>query len=162
MSWVKTNTSTGRLLYSMVILTLVTVGLCVFLTRSAPVRAVPQTKTANLVPEATFAADAGSLGAIPDSDISSPVCQNNSTTFRDVTFTVSGQSGTVSTVKVDFNASHTYLQDLEVTLTAPSAQSLLLFAATGTTSTTANNCGSTGSDSALSSANTYTFADTAA
>src|SRR3954449_6922569 len=44
-------------------------------------------------PTAVFAADAASLGAIPDSNLTTPACQNNSTTFRDVTFTVSGLTG---------------------------------------------------------------------
>jgi subtilisin-like proprotein convertase family protein len=52
------------------------------------------------------------------------------------------------------------LQDLDVSLIAPSAQSLLLFSATGTTTTVANSCAGSAND--LSSANTYTFADTAA
>ena len=132
MSRVKANTSTGRLLYSVVILTLVTMGFCIFLYTTGSVDANSQ-PALNAVPEATFAANAGTLGAIPDSDVGSPVCQNNSTTFRDVTFTASGLTGAISSVSVNFNASHTYLQDLEVTLIAPSAQSLLLFSATGTT-----------------------------
>ncbi len=109
---------------------------------------------------ATFPANAGTLGAIPDSNLTTPACQNNSTTFRDVTFTVSGMTGAISSVEIAFNASHTYIQDLEVTLSAPSGQSLLLFSATGTTSTSANACGSFGFRN-LQSANTYTFADSA-
>jgi subtilisin-like proprotein convertase family protein len=108
----------------------------------------------------TFLADPSSLGAIPDSDIGSPVCQNNSTTFRDVTFTVSGlPSATV--VSLSFRASHTFLQDLEVSLRAPGGSpSHLLFSATGTTSTVANTCAGSAND--LSTANLYTFTDTAA
>jgi subtilisin-like proprotein convertase family protein len=110
---------------------------------------------------ATFPANAPSLGAIPDSDIGSPVCQNNSTTFKDVTFTVTGLPGTVSSAIVSFSASHTFLQDLEVSLRAPGGSpSHLLFSATGTTSTVANTCAGSAND--LSSINTYTFADTAA
>ncbi len=110
---------------------------------------------------ATFPADPSSLGPIPDSDVGSPVCQNNSTTFRDVTFTVSGLSGQVSAAAVSFNASHTFLQDLEVSLISPSgSQSLLLFSATGTTTTVANSCAGSAND--LTTANTYTFSDTAA
>jgi subtilisin-like proprotein convertase family protein len=105
----------------------------------------------------TFSANPASLGAIPDSDVTAPVCQNESTTHRDVTFNVSGLSDNVAAVSVSFNASHTYLQDLEVTLIAPNAANLLLFSATGTTSTTPNACGPNSND--LSSLNTYTFAD---
>lgn len=106
-----------------------------------------------------FPADASSLGIIPDSDIASPQCQNNSTTFRDVTFTISGVAGYVNQIGVVFNASHPFLQDLEVTLKAPTGQSLLLFSATGTTSTTPNSCA--GSSNDLINANTYSFSDTA-
>ncbi len=108
----------------------------------------------------TFQANPASLGAIPDSDIGSPVCQNNSTTFRDVTFTVGGAGGLVVVSAVSFNASHTFLQDLEVSLRAPGGSpSHLLFSATGTTSTVANTCA--GSSNDLSTANTYTFTDIA-
>jgi subtilisin-like proprotein convertase family protein len=159
MSWFKANTSAGRLLYSIVILTLVTMGFCIFLSTTQSVDANSGSKAANVVPEATFAANTATLGAIPDSDVGSPACQNNSTTSRDVTFTASGLSGSISSVSVSFSASHTYLQDLEVTLIAPSAQQLLLFSATGTTTTVANSC--TGNTNDLSTANTYTFADSA-
>src|SRR5215470_6612285 len=127
MSWFKANTSAGRLLYSVVILTLVTMGFCIFLSTTQSVDANSALKSANLVPEATFQADTATLGGIPDSNVGTPVCQNNSTTMRDVTFTASGLTGAISSVSVSFNASHTFLQDLEVTLIAPSAQSLLLF-----------------------------------
>ena len=159
MSWFKANTSAGRLLYSVVILTLVTMGFCIFLSTTQSVDANSNSKAANLVPEATFPANTATLGAIPDSDVASPACQNNSTTFKDVTFTASGLTGSITSVSVSFSASHTYLQDLEVTLIAPSAQQLLLFSATGTTTTVANSC--TGNTNDLSTANTYTFADSA-
>ncbi len=113
-------------------------------------------------PEATFAANAASLGAIPDSDLATPTCANNSTTKLDVTFTASGLTGAVQNVSVSFNAAHTYPNDLEVTLIAPNGASHLLFAATGTTSTAANACAQLVSGSNdLSSSNTYTFNDAA-
>lgn len=109
---------------------------------------------------AVFPATPGSLGAIPDSNIASPVCQNNSTTFRDVEFVVTGLGGNVTSAVVSFSASHSFLQDLEVSLRGPGGSpSHLLFSATGTTATAANSCAGSASD--LSSANTYTFADTA-
>ena len=108
----------------------------------------------------TFPADPASLGGIPDSDLTSPTCQNASTTFKDVTFTVTGLPGSAFVVAVSFSASHTYLQDLEVSLRAPGGSpSHLLFSATGTTSTVVGTCA--GSSNDLSTANTYTFADTA-
>lgn len=106
---------------------------------------------------AVIVANAGSLGVIPDSNAGSPQCQNNSTNFRDVTFSVSSLDGVVESVAVRFNASHTFTQDLEVTLFAPTGQSLLLFSATGTTNTAPNSCAGTAND--LSAANTYTFSD---
>jgi subtilisin-like proprotein convertase family protein len=110
---------------------------------------------------ATFPANAASLGVIPDTDLSEPTCQNNSSTFKDVTFTVSGLIGTVSNVAVSFSASHSYLQDLEVSLRGPGNVPFhLLFSATGTTSTVVGTCA--GSSNDLSTANTYTFSDTAA
>jgi len=109
---------------------------------------------------ATFPADVPSLGAIPDSNLTSPTCQNASATFKDITFTVTGLTGTVSTAEVSFSASHTYLQDLEVSLRGPGAvPSHLLFSATGTTSTVVGTCAGSAND--LSTANTYTFADSA-
>lgn len=114
------------------------------------------------VPEAvtaTFAADPASLGAIPDTNATSPTCQNGATNQKDVTFTVTGLSGSITNVSVNFNASHTFIQDLEVTLIAPGGSpSHLLFSATGTTLTTANACGNGNN---LLNTNTYTFEDAA-
>ncbi|HMJ09681.1 MAG TPA: VCBS repeat-containing protein, partial [Pyrinomonadaceae bacterium] len=113
-----------------------------------------------VAPAATFPADNPSLGPIPDSDVTTPACQNNSTTFRDVTFPVTGLTGNVATVIVAFSASHSYLQDVEVTLRAPGGSpSHLLFAGTGTTSTSPNSC--VGSSNDLSLSNAYTFSDAA-
>jgi subtilisin-like proprotein convertase family protein len=111
-------------------------------------------------PSATFPADAPSLGLIPDANVTTGTCQTASTNSKDVTFTVSGLTGSVTSVSVNFNAFHSFLQDLEVTLIAPGGSpSLLLFSATGTTSTVVNSCAGSAND--LSSSNTYTFADTA-
>jgi subtilisin-like proprotein convertase family protein len=66
----------------------------------------------------------------------------------------------VTNAEVSFSASHTYLQDLEVSLRGPGGSpSHLLFSATGTTSTVVGTCA--GSSNDLSTANTYTFADSA-
>jgi subtilisin-like proprotein convertase family protein len=127
---------------------------------SAVTRAQEEPQRTPEATTATFPADAVTLGAIPDTNVGSPTCQNNSTNFRDVNFTVSGLTGTISAVAVSFNASHTFLQDLEVSLRGPGGSpSHLLFAATGTTATAANSCAGSAND--LSTANTYTFADTA-
>src|SRR5882757_1304472 len=82
---------------------------------------------------ATFPADAPSLGAIPDSNDTAVTCQTNSTNFKDITFTVTGLPGNITSAVVSFSASHSYLQDLEVSLRGPGGSpSHLLFAATGT------------------------------
>jgi subtilisin-like proprotein convertase family protein len=129
----------------------------------AKATAAPQKVEQAFQPEATsatFPANAGTLGAIPDTNQTSPTCQNAATNQRDVTFTVTGLSGNVTAASVNFNASHTFIQDLEVSLIGPGGSPThLLFSATGTTSTTVGAC-SNGND--LSSANTYNFADTAA
>lgn len=150
--------STFSLVCTIVVLSLVAIVFC-FETAGTSVSTRSSEREAGRTasPSATIAANPGTLGPIPDSDVTSPSCQNNSTTFRDVTFDASGFSGTVTFMSVNFSARHTWVQDLEVSLIAPGGSpSLLLFSATGTTSTTPNNCGN-GND--LSSANTYTFSD---
>ena len=163
MSYGDRKSSLGPLLVTVPVLALVLFAVS-FCFQPASVEAGSASTSASssvaLAPTATFPANAPSLGAIPDAIPTTPTCQNASTTMRDVTFTVTGLTGSVSSVAVNFSASHTYLQDLEVSLIAPSAQSLLLFSATGTTTTVANSCAGSAND--LSTANTYTFADTAA
>ena len=101
---------------------------------------------------ATFPANAPSLGAIPDGGTPTPTYG----AAKDVTFTVGGTSGSPTSVSISFNASHTWLGDLEVTLIAPNGANHLLFARTG--ATTASGVGL---PSDLNSANALTFADTA-
>jgi len=160
---IKLNTQARMLAYSASVLALVA-GALAYGGIFSRVDAKGSTAAANSLsfgaPVGTFPANAGTLGFIPDSNISSPVCQNESTTFREVTFSVSGITGSPSAVAVNMNASHTYVQDMEVTLTAPSGQSLLLFSATGTTATSPNACASNNFN-AMSTANTYTFSDSA-
>jgi hypothetical protein len=108
-------------------------------------------------PTAVFAAVPASLGAIPDGTALSPLPSYGAA--RDVLFNVSGMSGTVQGVSVDFTSggpAHTFRGDLEVTLIGPGgAPSHLLFSRTGATTAT-----SFGSGSDLSGP--YTFTDTAA
>ncbi|MGI8813319.1 MAG: hypothetical protein ACR2IH_12455, partial [Pyrinomonadaceae bacterium] len=106
-------------------------------------------------PAATFAANAASLGAIPDATTTGPGAFGAP---RDVTFTVSGLTGNVTSVSVNFNASHTFVGDLDVVLKAPGgAPSLGIFSRTGAATAT-----SFGSGSDLAAANLYNFTDTAA
>jgi subtilisin-like proprotein convertase family protein len=118
---------------------------------------------ASAAPAATFAADSATLGIIADG-AGTPTCGNPGGANKDVTFTVSGLTGTVLSVEVNFNARHTWVNDLDVSLRAPTGTpNLLLFGRTGSTST--NDCGTVltppfGSND-LVSTNTYTFADSA-
>jgi subtilisin-like proprotein convertase family protein len=76
---------------------------------------------------------------------------------RNVSFNVSGLNGSTSSVEVDFNASHTYIGDLKVTLIAPNNTQHKLFETTG-----AGTVDAAGFGTDLSSANTYTFRDSSA
>jgi hypothetical protein len=95
-------------------------------------------------PAATFPANAGTLGAIPDGTALSPLPSYGAP--KDVTFTVSGLSGAPSNVEVSFTSSgpsHTFRGDLEVTLLAPGGSpSFVLFSRTGATSSTSFGSGS--------------------
>lgn len=110
--------------------------------------------TASTAPNATFPANAGSLGSVPDGAAG---CATNGAP-KDVTFTVSGLSGAPTNVSVDmtFGAPvHTWRGDITATLIAPNGASHILFGKTG--STVAGGCGSS-SDLA----GPYTFNDTGA
>jgi subtilisin-like proprotein convertase family protein len=107
-----------------------------------------------LSPSATFVAVATSLGAIPDATATGPGAFGSP---RDVQFNVTGLSGSVTNVTVSFNASHTWVGDLDVVLKAPGGSpSHVIFSRTGAATAT-----SFGSSSDLSSSNTYTFTDSA-
>jgi subtilisin-like proprotein convertase family protein len=106
--------------------------------------------------QANFPATPASLGAIPDAVTG---CGNYATsTPKDVTFVVSGISGTITDVKVNttFSPAHTWRGDLSVELRAPggSPAKVIFF---NTNSTTATGCGSS-SDAA----GPYSFFDAAA
>ncbi|MDM7923422.1 MAG: VCBS repeat-containing protein [Pyrinomonadaceae bacterium] len=108
----------------------------------------------NTAPAATFPANGGTLGLIPDA---AAACGTNGSP-RDVTFTVSGLSGAPTNVSVDmtFGAPvHTWRGDITATLIAPNGASHVIFGKTG--STTATGCGN-GNDLA----GPYTFNDAAA
>jgi hypothetical protein len=95
---------------------------------------IPQNRQDSIL--ATFNADAPSLGAIPDG----PAGCNAYGTNRDVTFTVTGISGTITNVEVNFtlNQAHTWVGDLDVHLIAPGgAPDQVLFSRTGATTATA-------------------------
>ena len=164
---IENKTSTGSLLYTVIVLGLVAAAFCFGLTMNSRVEAgadrSDKSTVASTAPAATFAADSATLGIFPDGT-GTPTCGNPGGAPRDVTFTVSGLTGTVSSVEVNFNARHTWVNDLDVSLRAPTGTpNLLLFGRTGSTST--NDCGTVltppfGSND-LVSTNTYTFADSA-
>jgi len=107
-------------------------------------------------PEAIAATFAGTgVGPIPDN--SGTGCGLAPTGALVVSFAVTGLTANVSTVSVNFNANHSWVNDLRVTLKAPGGTpSHLLFSRTG--STTATDCGNSND---LTSANTENFVDTA-
>lgn len=106
-------------------------------------------------PSAIFPANAGTLGAIPDGAAG---CGGYATsTPKDVTFTVSGISGTITDVRISttFSPAHSWRGDLSLELLAPGGSpAKTIFRQTG--STTAAGCGSS-SDAA----GPYVFFDTA-
>jgi hypothetical protein len=107
-----------------------------------------------LSPSAAFPAVPTSLGNIPDATATGPGAYGSP---RNVEFDVTGLSGSVTNVAVSFKASHTFVGDLDVVLLAPGGSpSHVIFSRTGATS-----AASPGFGSALSSLNTYTFADSA-
>jgi subtilisin-like proprotein convertase family protein len=106
------------------------------------------------VPEATFPADAPSLGAIPDATVGGNICGDYGPN-KDVTFTVTGLSGTISDVRVNLSVTHSWVGDLDVRLLGPGGSpSAVIFSNTG--STTATGCGD---DSNLTGP--YNYFDTA-
>lgn len=106
-------------------------------------------------PSATFPANAGTLGAIPDGG---PGCGVPAGSNRDVTFTVSGLSGAPTNVEVSMTFGgpvHTWGGDVTATLIAPNGTQFAVYGRRG--STTPTGCGS-GNDLA----GPYNFKDTAA
>lgn len=139
MSLSKTKDSMRSLIFAGAVLGLTTAGLWVgaqFNTSEA------STTSAVSAPAATFAANAATLGAIPDRGVAG-CADANPATSRDVTFTVSGLSGNVSNVEVSnlvFGAQrHTWVGDVKAILIAPNGASHTLFGRTGATTSTA--CG---------------------
>lgn len=112
--------------------------------------------TPALIPSATFPADAGSLGAIPDHVAG---CDATGGAPRNVTFTVSGLTGPVSSVDVTNltfgSPAHTWVGDIEAVLIAPNGASHTIFGRT--LATTATSCGDS-----TDATGPYTFSDAAA
>jgi subtilisin-like proprotein convertase family protein len=77
------------------------------------------------------------VGAIPDRGVTG--CGDPAGPPLDVTFNVTGLSGSPTVVDVDMNLTHSWVGDLNVSLIAPDATEHVIFASTG--STTATGCG---------------------
>lgn len=150
MFWTKINASTRKLILSMAFVCLTAAGLIIGAQFNSTGATSVSTSAAS--PSATFAANAATLGAIPDGPSTCAAYGAN----RDVTFTVTGISGTVSNVAVNmtFGTPHTWVGDLDVRLIAPNAVEHVIFSRTGATSATA-----TGDSS--DAAGPYTFVDSA-
>ena len=152
MFWTKFNESTRTVLYSLSCLSIVAIVLWFGATLNTS--SANSDKSDNTVPSAVFPANPTTLGSIPD---------NAPTTPLDVTFTVSGLSGTPSNISTNITfggpglaVGHTFVGDVDVTLIAPNGTtSHVIFAGTGTTSPTAF-----GDSSDL--VGPYNFTDTAA
>ncbi len=152
MSWFKTKESTRSLFFAGAVLGLTSAGLWFGAQLNT---SEASTSSAVSAPAATFAADAASLGAIPDGPTG--CLDANPPSSRDVTFTVSGITGNVS--KVELNnltfgpQRHTWVADVKAILIAPNGASHTLFGRTGATTSTA--CGLSGD-----LVGPYGFADT--
>ena len=130
-------------IYSMVVLALAIggliygVGLNQVVAKSKDERSVARPTS----PTAVFAANAPTLGAIPDAVLSG--CNDaDPPTSRDVTFTVTGIPGSPSAVGVDMTFGspiHTWMADIKAVLIAPNGANHVIFGRTG--ATTATGCG---------------------
>ena len=89
------------------------------------------------------------LGAIPDGGSGTPP---QCGTPRDVTFNVSGFPVAVGSVSVSFTMTHSYIGDLQISLTAPNSTSMVMMSRVG-----ANTATSFGDSSNMSG--TYVFSD---
>jgi subtilisin-like proprotein convertase family protein len=153
MSWTKMNQSTRTLAFAVAVISLAAIGLWIGVQNNT-VEANTTVSSTNAVPAATFAADAASLGGIADAT----ACGPTPGTPRNVTFTTSGLSGSVSSVDVSMtlgSPNHTWMGDVIATLIAPNGASHTIFGVT--TSTTA-----TGIGDSSDLGGTYVFSDSAA
>ncbi|MBS1794036.1 MAG: VCBS repeat-containing protein [Acidobacteria bacterium] len=152
MSWTNFSQSTRTLIYAVAVISLAAFGLWIGVNNN---KVEANTTAANLVPAATFAANAGSLGAIADGG---STCSPSPGAARDVTFTVAGVNGSVSAVDVGMtfgSPNHTFIGDIVAVLIAPNGASHNVFGRTlATTATSFGDASDLGG--------TYTFSDTAA
>ena len=144
MSWTLNRESSRTILF-FAALTFVVGAAFLFGLQPSPVEAnddkkVEASKTRSLGTGTTFPANAGTLGPIPDRGATG--CGAPSGPPLNVTFTVSGMSGSPTNVEVDmtFSPAHTWSGDVQATLVAPNGTEHVLFGRRGATTATA--CGS--------------------
>jgi subtilisin-like proprotein convertase family protein len=145
---IKHNESARKVIYSFVCLGIVAFALwfgAMLNTSSAS-----SDKKSNVAPAATFSGM--NTGAIPDRGANN--CGQPFGPARDVTFSVTGLSGTPTAVSVDANLTHTWVGDVNATLIAPNGNSQVIFERTGATSAT--SCGDTSNLGGV-----YNFTDSA-
>jgi len=134
MSWARTKQSTRSFIFAVAVISLAAIGLWIGV-QNNKVEANTNVSSTNAVPAATFAADAGSLGGIPDATS----CGPTPGTPRNVTFTTTGLSGSVTSVDVSMtfgSPNHTFMGDIIATLIAPNGASHTIFGVTGSTTAT--------------------------
>ncbi len=152
MSWAKTKQSTRTLIFAVAAISIAAIGLWIGV-QNNKAEANTTVSSTNVAPAATFAANAATLGGIPDST----GCGPTPGTPRNVTFTAAGLSGSVTAVDLSMTIgtpNHTWMGDIIATLIAPNGASHTLFGVT--LSTTATGIGDSSDLGA-----TYVFSDIA-
>ncbi len=154
MSWIKFSEPAYRLVWALAVVSVFAVTIWFgsgigTVEASSQKTTVSKAGTSNVSPAATFPGTG--VGAIPDKPLAG--CALPVGAPLDITFNVTGMSGTLTDVSVDMTATHTWVGDLDVTLLAPGGSpSFGIFGSTG--STAVSGCGSANDLGA-----TYTFND---
>src|SRR5688500_445104 len=119
MFWTKKKVSTRKVVLSTAALSVAAFGLITgaqINSTDASTSVTTNASAAAVAPAATFPADAGSLGPIPDGPVGGAVCGDYGAGFRDITFTVTGMAGPLTDVQVSFTGTHTWVGDLDAEL----------------------------------------------
>jgi subtilisin-like proprotein convertase family protein len=132
--------------YSAVVIALAAAVMIVAIHRSLPI--------VNAAPAASF--PGVGTGAIPDD--ATGICHSTEGTPLNITFNVTGITGSVTNVAVSLAGTHTWMGDLSVTLIAPNSMSHVIFARTGATVASGEVPESYGQGDDLQGG-TYNFAD---
>ncbi|HKP68595.1 MAG TPA: VCBS repeat-containing protein [Pyrinomonadaceae bacterium] len=113
MNWTGRFVSARKLILSMTILCMVAIGL-VIIAQSNSADASTSAGAVGVTPTASFVGT--NTGAIPDGTSGVPPQFGAP---RTINFAVSGLTGNVTTVSVDFDIAHTFIGDVEMILAAP-------------------------------------------